>query len=301
MNAADRHARLMGYRPQLPAAEANAVREIVVALVEEVDFTSMASDLAMIKHLYRLVTITTREYGSFVPELHLAEAALASYAHRHLKHASGRSRGTILSSLRRVRNGRTLVPANARVTTSTPFAPAEMDMINHAVSECITWRTEGELLLTLAHHAALRSEEIVHAEGSWVGREYGQVWVRVPRSTGEFRRIPVFGEHAERLLAARRTGEYLLRPNFAKRGDAISSLKALIVKERRDFAHFTVPRARNTRILELMAAPAPWPIVTAFAGLTGGQTHFVGDMVQFLGSASEAETWAYLANFEGAN
>lgn len=289
----------MSYEPSLPRGEANAVREQVVDLVEQVDFTSLATDAAMLKALFRLAVTMCRENGVFRPDIHLAEAGLASYAHRHLAHTPGRSRGTILSNLRRVRNGRTLVPANTRVTSSVPYTPAEWDMIEVAAQECHEHRRDAEVLLSLSRYAALRPEEIAHAEGSWVSRVHGQTWLRVPKSTGEFRRVPVFGKHAERLLAARRADRYLLRPNFAKRSDAISSLKALVAKERRDFAHFLVPRARNTRILELMAIPAPWPVVTSFAGLTGGQTHFVGDMVQFLGAASEAEVRSFLARQEG--
>ncbi|GAA2083869.1 hypothetical protein GCM10009821_26370 [Aeromicrobium halocynthiae] len=299
MNAAERHARLMSYQPQLPAAEANALREQVVDLVTEVDFTSIATDSVMISSLFRLAAVMCREYGSFMPGIHLSEPALASYAQRHLQHVTVTSRASTLAALRRIRNRRPLVNTNARAIAGAPYSPGEWDLITEAALTCGEWKSQALLMLTLAEHAALRSEEVAHAEASWVVREHGRVCIRVPRATGEFRRVPLAGEHADRALAARRDGSYLLRPTFVKRSDAASSLKALVVKNRKDFSFFSIPRARNTRIVELMKVPAPWPVISTFAGLTKGQTHYIGDLVRHVGVASEAEMLSWMDQFEG--
>ncbi len=300
MNAAERRERLGAIRSKAAIALPDDVRETLLDLVVEVGFTSAWTDKLMMRAVVDLATVCLAMYGSFDPAVHLSEPSLAMYARSEFRHRPDSSTATIIASLRRVRDRRRPTVKVSRWTTAAPYTPAEWWRLEDAAASCAGWVEQAQLLLTLSGHAAMRGGEIAWAEVQQVRSEGDRAaTIAVPNAQGEFRRVPVFGVHARRVLAAASRAEgFLFYPNCNRRSDAVSNLRYNVIKHRRDFADFKVMRARNTRMVELLQVPAPWSILRTYAGLSDAQTHYIGDLVNFIERADDDVVFDYFQRLE---
>ncbi|KQY55797.1 hypothetical protein ASD11_14935 [Aeromicrobium sp. Root495] len=302
MSTQDRRANLNRYAEDNSYGVPADVRETLTDLVMGVDTASRKADVRVMRALIDLANVCINEFGYFDPDLHMEEAALAVYAESRFRHRPDSSKGTMISSIRRVNRGRRMVRPSQRLRTPAPYLAKEWARLETAAASSGRWTTSAQLLLSLTGHAALSSAEIIWAESATVrSASFGAV-ITVPAKSGEFREVPVFGVHADRVLTASTVDPsgYLFHPSVrgSSRNSVIKSVGEGAGRQRRDFLAFNASRARNTRVFELLQIPAPWSVIKAFAGTSDKASHYLSDLTLHIERADSSTVFAYMGGLE---
>ena len=283
---------LVELQPRLDPTTVETVRNAVVTTLIRTAYVNDQVDRTRASILYRYAAHMHTVHGRFDPTTHLLEEHLIDYWVQACTDLAPRSRDKALSVLRTIASERPFADGllMRRPPTSAPYSDQQWWAFRAATQRLTDkhWSTEAQMLLDLSGEAGLRGAEISRVRGSHQIRTAATVAVTVRTDSSPCGRvIPVGGDVAARLNPHVGSTEFLLRPHYRNRKNAVSSLVTRLALRDATFSDFRTAPARHRWIARLLTLPIAHVDVVYLAGLER-DSHSLHDIRSHLPPASPA-------------